>query len=167
MNLQLVPGPPPKKEFEIKYYSNYREGFVTYWNSYNVSVEVLKKFKVYQVSYISFVSNSGKELTFDYDRQRKIVAGYEINGRIKTYIPRITSGEEPAIVHQEKAFGYKNQKGTDIFGLAQLPQQKVSTIIVAAGEKDTLVLNSNGFNAISMQSENQLPRNENNKVIAR
>ena len=119
-----------------------------YFKGFGVSPETLDRYGVKQIKYHEFVTTKGKVCKFDYKKPQKLAVCYTIGKRIKVYFPYIDSV-------QEKGFGFKDQTKADIFGLAQLETPK--EIFVAAGEKDCLVLNQNGFPSISFQSENTTP----------
>jgi hypothetical protein len=91
-----------------------------------------------------------------------VVACYNISDRLKIYVPEISTAfnNDLNFRGQKKAFGYKSQNSGDVFGLAQLPNPPLEYIIFCAGEKDCLSANGHGFNAISLQSENQLPQSD-------
>jgi predicted P-loop ATPase len=132
--------------------------FLSYWGQFGIEREILVKYDVRQVSYLSFISK-GRALDFPYEKRGKIAVAYHIEDRIKLYIPAIpenfmgTSGFKA----QEKAFGYKNQTKDDVFGLKQLPDGELEYVLFTAGEKDCLTANARNFNSISLQSESQLP----------
>lgn len=119
-----------------------------YFATFGVSAETLTRFGVNQIKYHEFTTAQGKLCKFDYRKLKQLAVCYTIEGRIKVYFPHIEG-------IQEKHFGYKDQTNADIFGFAQL--QNSQQIFIAAGEKDCLVLNQNGFPSISFQSENTTP----------
>ncbi len=143
-------------------YKPYSATFLKFWRQFKVDKATLEKYNVKQLISIKFKNNAGKDCFFDYQQKKQLVVGYLNKSRIKTYIPALEADFDPENSYQAqvKTFGYKNQKATDIFGLAQLPETEVNFIIIAAGEKDCLSLNSNGFHAISFQSENHMPNPE-------
>jgi predicted P-loop ATPase len=146
-------------KIETLHYTNL---FLKYWKQYGVKEEILFKYKVQQVAKHEFINSKGKKCNFDYQRLNQIVAVYNINGRVKIYIPEIGEDftQEISFKGQKKAFGFKDQTSSDIFGLAQLPNEVLDFLIITAGEKDCLVANAHGFPAISLQSENQLPQSD-------
>jgi hypothetical protein len=154
-----------KKTLNIIYENGYTKAFLDYFHQFKISVDELVRFNVRQVKMHEFVSNAGKKLRFDYGKSGQIVACYLVNERIKLYLPFIQD-------LQEKAFGYKDQTANDIFGFEQAKNKvaelnsKLPFLIVAAGEKDCLALNANGFDAISFQSENTIPISANLKEVA-
>lgn len=135
------------KNISISYEPELTEAFVQYFSQYKITPDCLIKFNVKQVKFHHFISKKGRTCKIDYKAAGKVVACYIIQDRIKLYIPKIQN-------LQEKEFGFKNQKVNDIFGLEQISQDRPKTLLIAAGEKDCLALNSNGFSSISFQSEN-------------
>jgi predicted P-loop ATPase len=122
---------------------------IEYFKKFGITEATLSTFNVHQVKYLQFISKAGKLCKFDFQNINRVCICYTVNGHYKTYFPAIAD-------LQTKSFGYKNQTTADIFGLSQI-ENKVEKLFIAAGEKDCLCLNSNGFTAISFQSENTLP----------
>lgn len=133
--------------------------FLSYWEQFGITEEILNHFFVNQVEEVSFKSNSGRSLNFKYTSHNKLAACYHIDGRIKIYIPAVPVGfcGDSSFKEQKKSFGYKNQTKDDIFGLSQLEDEPLDYILFTAGEKDCMAAYARGFTSISMQSENQLP----------
>lgn len=145
--------------FKIEYQS-FSPLFLAYFKQFGIDQATLLKFKVRQVKSLAFTNSSGKKYSFDYIKLNQVVACYNLSERLKIYIPEIAHAfnNDLNFRGQKKAFGYKSQTSSDIFGLAQLPNPPLDYIIFCAGEKDCLAANAHGFNAISLQSENQLPQ---------
>ena len=139
-----------KEENEIHFENVLSKTLLDYFAQFKISATTLYRYNIRQVAKHYFKSKSGKQCMFDYKRQKKFVVCYTINGHIKLYIP--------ALPGQEKSFGFKNQTTADIFGLEQL--QQCDNLFIAAGEKDCLALNSNGFTSVSFQSETTVPTKE-------
>ncbi len=71
---------------------------------------------------------------------------YSVNDNVELYIPK---------QEKVKKFFYNNLYKEDIFGLEQLKSySKLDYIIIAAGKKDCLILNANGFPSVTFRSEN-------------
>ncbi len=140
-----------KEAFKIQN-KPYSKDFLAYWQQFGVIDLDLERFNITQVSSLSFKSVSGKYYYFNYDQLQQLAVCYNVNERIKIYIPEYKK--------QAKSFGYKNQIGSDIFGLKQLAGDYIKYIILCAGEKDCLIAAANGFNAVSMQSETQMPTDQ-------
>ena len=158
INEEMNLGLEKKKEPFTIDYMTFSNVFLSYWEQFGIDRDTLVKYDVRQVAYFSFESD-GKPLTFYYRQQGKIVIAYHIDNRIKLYIPAIPERflELDNLKAQSKFFGYKNQSKNDVFGLKQLSEGELEYIIFTAGEKDCLAASARGFNAISLQSENQLP----------
>ncbi|MGI2257531.1 toprim domain-containing protein [Candidatus Cardinium hertigii] len=158
----------PSQTLSIEYIPSDSESlifnlYLKYWSQYGITQSVLDHFDVRQVSYLSYVSNSGRSLCFKYEGRNQIVSAYHISGRVKVYIPEISSSflDDPSFKGQKKSFSYKNQTKDDVFGLFQLPEGDLDYVLFTAGEKDSLSAYSKGFtNVISLQSEHQMPSDD-------
>jgi len=161
INKNLCLGLKDHQELRIEY-KQYSDLFKAYWRQFGVDEATLIKYKVRQVAILEFTNSSGKRNHFDYVQLNQIVTCYNIGGRIKIYIPDIPAAfnNDLNFRGQKKSFGFKSQNSSDIFGLEFLPAPPLEYIIFAAGEKDCLSANAHGFNAISLQSENQLPQED-------
>ena len=124
----------------------------SYFNPLGITSEILELYKVQAIKYHEFITKDGKLLKFDYHNLKQLAVLYTINNRIKVYFPAIDG-------IQDKKFGFKDQTTLDIFGLEQVTQP-CDQLFIAAGEKDCLMLVSKGFQAISLQSENTNPTQE-------
>ena len=158
---------PQKNDGLITEFQPFTPIFLAFWNQAKISEVTLLKYNVKQFAKLQFVSAANgtkpaRTYKFDYIYSNQIAACYTIHNRIKTYIPEVPVlfNNDINFRGQAKAFGFKNQNSSDIFGLAQLPPPPLEFVIFAAGEKDCLALNQHGFNAISLQSENQLPQED-------
>lgn len=157
----------PSQTLSIEYIP-YSESFISklylkYWSQYGINQSVLNRFDVRQVSYLSYVSNSGRFFSFKYAEKNQIVAAYHIDGRVKVYIPEINSSffNDASFKGQKKTFSYKNQNKNDVFGLSQLPEGSLEYVLFSAGEKDCMSAYAHGFvNVISLQSEHQMPSDD-------
>ena len=132
---------------EINFEPSLSKELLQYFAQFKINAETLYRYNVQQVANHSFKSKAGKACIFDYRRQKKFVVCYTIANRIKLYIPELPG--------QEKSFGFKDQTANDIFGLQEL--ENCERVFIAAGEKDCLSLNSNGFPSINFQSETVIP----------
>lgn len=154
----------PSQTLSIEYIP-YSESFISrlylkYWSQYSIDRSVLDRFDVRQVGYLSYVSNSGRSLSFKYAEKNQIVSAYNIEGRVKVYVPEVepSFSDDISFVGQRKSFSYKNQNKNDVFGLSQLPEGNLDYVLFTAGEKDCMSAYSHGFvNVISLQSEHQMP----------
>ena len=132
--------------------------FYAYWAQFGVHEALLTRYNVREVATLQFTSAAGKDLSFNYPKKGGLAIGYTIDNRVKVYLPKVEANfAETGCKAQQKAFGFKNQTKKDVFGLAQLPAERLPYVVFAAGEKDCLVANAHGFPAIALQSENQWP----------
>lgn len=146
-----------KKNVRITFEKAPSVRMLKYFEQFKIDLETLIRYNVNQVRTHSFISAEGKSCNFDYSKTKKLPVCYTINDRIKIYFP--------AIPGQEKSFGFKDQTTADIFGLIQATEKHHEILFLAAGEKDCLALNANGFSAISFQSENTIPSKEQIDII--
>ncbi len=136
-----------KKRECFKYENkDFTKKHLEYWmqGNWNVTENVLNKYEVKALDKFEYWNNNKNEI-----QKIKLFKGvlgfiYEVNNNAELYIPK-----------QEKnnKFFYNNLKSTDIFGFNQL-QDKENFIVICAGKKDALILNANGFPAVSFRSEN-------------
>lgn len=161
INSNLNLGLNGQDEFKIEY-QQFTTLFLAYFKQFGIDQATLLKFKVRQVKSLAFTNSANKRFSFDYIKLNQIVACYNVSDRLKIYVPEIPAAfnNDLSFRGQRKAFGFKSQNSGDVFGLAQLPNPPLDYIIFAAGEKDCLAANAQGFNAISLQSENQLPQSD-------
>lgn len=127
-----------KIEFSEKHIGYYKQG------NWNITKELLQKYNVNAIDKFSFFNskkNQRQEITISPDRTGIV---YDLGKESEIYIP--ASGNL-------KKFFLNKQKGETIFGINQLPE-KPSFIIIAAGKKDCLILNANGFPSVCFRSEN-------------
>ncbi|MGI2299169.1 toprim domain-containing protein, partial [Candidatus Cardinium hertigii] len=157
----------PSQTLSIEYVP-YSESFISklylkYWSQYGIDQSVLDRFDVRQVSYLSYISNSGRSLSFKYAEKNQIVSSYHIDGRVKVYVPEVAPSfsDDISFTGQKKSFSYKNQTKDDVFGLSQLPEGNLDYVLFTAGEKDCMSAYAHGFtNVISLQSEHQMPSDD-------
>lgn len=135
-----------QKGFKVFKKSWTKQG-LKFWSDLGVSRQILDAFNVSMLD--KFEYPKGKEVKTFKIYQGVLAFSYEINGSYKIYIP-----EQPT--KKVKKQFYKSQSVKDVFGLKELPNS-VENLFICAGEKDCLILNSRGFNAISFQSENTIP----------
>lgn len=129
-----------KKPLRVKYREWTKEG-LKFWNDISVDEATLKSNNVYQLDAYTFNSN-----TFSI-KSDVLAFCYKVNERHKIYIPAQNG--------IKKQF-YKDQNSEDVFGFSQSVLSD-EPLFICAGEKDTLVLKANGYNAISFQSEITYP----------
>jgi predicted P-loop ATPase len=126
------------------------ENHLAYWDKLGVQRELLKKYNVRAVSKYSFFNPAkNKEITFA-TKDKVLAFSYEVNGNFEVYIPAQPDK------NQTKIFNNGLQNG-DIFGLEQLGHEKIDSVIICAGKKDTIVAVSRGFKAVTFRSETHNP----------
>lgn len=119
-----------------------------YWTqgNWNVTQSVLEKYKVSALDKFQYWNSSKEEITKIKLFKNVLGFAYQVNENVELYIPK-----------QEKAtkFFYNQLYKEDIFGLEQLKSySKLDYIIISAGKKDCLILNSNEFPSVTFRSEN-------------
>jgi regulator of sigma D len=127
------------KDFSKEHLDYFSQG------NWNVSQEILAKYKVSALDKFEFYNSKKEEIS-----KIKLFTGvlgfaYKLNDFIaEIYIPQ-----------QEKTnkFFLNKFRSGDIFGLEQI-NKNAEYIIICAGKKDCLILNANGFNAVTFRSEN-------------
>jgi predicted P-loop ATPase len=123
---------------------------LTFWNKLGVEHELLQQYNVRAVANYSFFS-LGKNKDCSFAIKDDVLAfSYEVNKNFELYIP-----DQPE-KNQIKRFSNSLQNG-DIFGLEQLGQEKIDSVIICAGKKDTIVAVSRGFKAVTFRSETHNP----------
>jgi predicted P-loop ATPase len=130
--------------FETKEFTTQHLDFFSQGN-WNVSQEMLKKYNVFALDKFEFFNAKKNDITKIKLFENIIGFAYKKNNAAaEIYIPQ-----------QEKAkkFLLNKFRSTDIFGVEQLPKNP-EFIIICAGKKDCLILNANGFPAITFRSEN-------------
>lgn len=146
---------PIKKPSESHFtYSDkaFSKAHFDFWlqGNWNITEPILRKYKVKALDKFEYYNS--KKATIQKIKLYTGVLGfiYEVNNNAEIYIPK-----------QEKAskFFYNNLQFSDIFGYEQL-KNKEDFIIITAGKKDCLVLNANGFPAVSFRSESGFIKEE-------
>lgn len=117
-----------------------------YWSKENwkVTRAHLEKYNVQALDKFEYFNSKKKDIT-----KIKLFKGvlgfiYPVHSNVELYIPK-----------QDKAskFFLNKLDNKDIFGLKQLPENP-DYIILCAGKKDCIILNANGFPAVTFRSEN-------------
>lgn len=122
-----------------------------YYQQFKVSAETLQRYNVKGVTKFQYW-NEKKNAIQKFPIYKGVIAfAYNVNDRIEIYIPK-----QGAKVSK---FFYNGMTSEDIFGLEQIPPD-TDNIIISAGKKDCLVLNSNGYNSVTFRSENHYPTTE-------
>lgn len=113
-----------------------------YWQQYNISEAVLKRFNVRSVQAFTALSKEGKPYKNESNPDNPIFA-YVRDQWAKLYRP----------LNSSFRFQYLGQKPADyIFGLEQLPDLS-EYIFLTGGEKDVMSLAAHGYAAVSLNSE--------------
>ena len=123
-----------------------------YWSNLGVNKEILEKYNVHSIA--SYTWTNKKPI---YTKNEAVAFAFELENKYKLYIPN-----QPEIGITKKilpAFA----KG--IFGLEQLSSEKKETLIICAGEKDTIVAKSRGFDAVTFGSETKHIEENNIKLL--
>ncbi len=127
-----------------------------YWlqGNWNVTEDILKKYNVQALDKFVYWNNNKKQI-----QKIKLYKGilgfiYEVYTTPYAEANNLTRAEL-YIPTQEKTtkFFYNNLTSDDIFGYNEL-KDKEEFIIICAGKKDCLILNANGFPAVTFRSEN-------------
>ncbi len=118
-----------------------------YWNNLGVNKNILEKYKVHSILSSGF---DAKKLFKTNDKT--VSFAYEINGLFKKYTP-----EQPE--HKVKKSLIPHLKNV-VFGLEQLPAEKVKNLIICEGEKDVIIASSRGFIAVTLGSATNNPTTE-------
>ena len=115
-----------------------------YWNKLGVDKTILENYKVHSIS-----ANGFNESKLYPTKENSIAFAYEVKGLFKMYVP-----EQPKLNIKKTLIPHlKNM----IFGLEQLPTEKIENLIICEGEKDTIVGASRGFNMITLGSATNRP----------
>lgn len=114
-----------------------------FWLKYGIDEAVLNKYNVSSLSEFSTTSKNGNPYTVQ-SSDNKFIFAYENENWVKLYKP---------LDEKKYKFQYLGTKEQGfIFGWKQLPEFG-ELLIITGGEKDVLTLASNGFNAITLNSE--------------
>ncbi len=114
-------------------------------SNWNVSQEILKKYNVFALDKFEFYNSKKSEISKIKLFPNIVGFAYKLNDFIaELYIPE---------QEKTKKFFLNKYRSSDIFGLSQI-NENAEYVIICAGKKDCLILNANGFNAVSFRSEN-------------
>ncbi|MEO0900254.1 MAG: AAA family ATPase [Bacteroidota bacterium] len=121
-----------------------------FWQEYRISLPLLDRFKVFEVSHIQATNRMGKPYAIHATEKAPFFA-YEVipQKAYKIYQP-----------FGKLRFRWLGQKPKEyVFGLDQLPADG-KLLLLTGGEKDVLTLAYLGYHAISLNSETSLPSKE-------
>lgn len=129
------------KEFLSIHYSYWLQG------NWNVTKTILQKYNVQALDKFEYWNSKKNEVTKIKLFQGVLGFVYPVNKNVELYIPK---------QNKVAKFFYNQLQPNDIFGLEQISihNTKISNLIITAGKKDCLILNANGFNAVTFRSEN-------------
>lgn len=148
-NKKEQPAAPKKLIISIRDFSKLD---LEYWRNLGVEKTILDKFKVHSIS------ESGFEYIKMFKTQPNTISfAYEIDGLFKKYTP-----EQPEYNVKKSLIPHLNNV---VFGLEQLPTEKIENLIICEGEKDVIVASSRGFNAVTFGSATNNPTTENIKRL--
>ena len=136
----------PFEDIHLKYFSQ---------KNWNVTQKVLEKYNTFALDKFEFWNSKKSDISKIKLFKNIIGFAYKVNSNAEIYIPK-----------QEKAkkFFLNKLAPGDVFGLEQLPK-KPKNLIICAGKKDCLILNANGFPAITFRSENHFITENQIKVL--
>lgn len=122
---------------------------IVYWNSFNISINTLKKFNVKTCNKV-FIFGKTNPVELSYVKNNPIFI-YDLGGeKYKVYRP---------LNPTKKGKFFSNANEFDIQGMNQLPD-KGEKLIVTSSLKDVMVLSEIGYNAIAPQGEGiNIPEN--------
>lgn len=123
--------------------------------NWNVSKEILDKYNVSALDKFQFFNSNKKEISKIKLFNGVLGFAYQVNDNVELYIPKQAKTTK---------FFYNQLSNDDIFGFAQLPKNP-EQIFISAGKKDCLILNANGFPAITFRSENHFVTEEQIKLL--
>lgn len=118
-----------------------------YWNKLGVDKTILEKYDVHSISEHCFNPNKPFKT-----KDKTVSFAYEINGLYKKYTP-----EQPEYNIKKSLIPHLNNV---VFGLKQLPKEKIENLIICEGEKDVIVANSRGFHAVTFGSATNTPKDD-------
>lgn len=130
--------------FQTKDFSKAHLDFYTQGN-WNCTQEILQKYNVAALDKFEFFNSKKNEISKIKIYDNIIGFAYKLNDSVaEIYIPK-----------QDKTnkFFLNKFRAADIFGLEQL-NPNAEFVIICAGKKDCLILNANGFPAVTFRSEN-------------
>jgi len=140
---------PSKLDIEKR---DFTELDLKYWSNLGVNEKILEKYNVHSIA--SYTWTNKKPI---YTKKEAVAFAFELEKQYKLYIPN-----QPEIGIKKNVLPpFEN----GIFGLEQLGSEKKETLIICAGEKDTIVARSRGFNAITFGSEAKHPKENDIKLL--
>ena len=118
-----------------------------YWDKLGVDKTILEKYDVHSISEHCFDPSKPFKT-----KDKTVSFAYEIDGLYKKYTP-----EQPEFNIKKSLIPHLNNV---VFGLKQLPAEKIENLIICEGEKDVIVANSRGFYAVTFGSATNTPKDD-------
>ena len=124
-------------------FKDFNNNELAFWGKYGITESILNKYKAKSVHRFSLTNNKGNIYNND-----QLMFSFEVNfGCFKIYQPE----------NKKYKFSWVGKKPENyIFGFQQMDYSK-DTLIITAGEKDVMTFASLGYNAISFNSETEMP----------
>lgn len=123
-----------------------------WWKNIGVEKTILQKYNVH-----SILNYTWSERSPIYTKKESVAFAFELENNFKLYIPNQAEiGISKNILPPFK---------TGIFGFEQLGTAKKENIIICEGEKDVIVANSRGFNAVTFGSGSTTIKKESIKLL--
>ena len=130
------------QEYSVKT-EKFNEVNITYWKQFQITKEVLEDFNVTPVIEYTAISKIGNQYTIKATDTNPIFC-YNGDNWKKIY--------KPLDDKKYKFQHFGNKESNFIFGYKELPTSD-DILFITGGEKDVLTLTSQGYNAISLNSE--------------
>jgi hypothetical protein len=137
------------KDWGATYYEQITPDLEAWCRRFRIDPATMSRFGVKQLKEAWYMKN-GRKCRFQLEQQSKFALNVAQRG-LKIYQPAIEGRQEKG-VYRTSSWG-----DADIFGLAQLPAEKVDVLLILEGEKDVLCAASHGFHAVCFQSANVQP----------
>lgn len=119
---------------------------VNYWKEYNISMDTLKRFKVNSLECYWITKKDKVEM---YEAKKNPIFCYDFGGqKYKIYKPL------------DHNFRFMTNADNDTLQGAEQLIESNGLLIITKSLKDVMVLDTLGYNAIAVQSENSLPKQE-------
>ncbi|MCI4667829.1 MAG: toprim domain-containing protein [Bacteroidia bacterium] len=124
-------------------FRDFSKAELQFWAQFGINQETLEKFGVRSVKAYSYLSQAGDTITVRAKNEDPIFAYEAEKGVFKLYRP----------FNKKYKFSWWGKKKNEyVFGFLQLPHEG-ALVIICAGEKDTLTVNSMGYPAVCLNGE--------------
>ena len=138
---------------KVGHHEKFSPGHLKFWNDLGIDDVLLNLYKVRPVKYFKYWSDKKSDYVMYPIYKTVLSFSYEVNKRFEVYTP----AQPDKKIKKMFCSGLLN---SDIFGLSQLPDERVDMLVICAGAKDCLSLVSRGFPAVSFRSEAIFPTAE-------